>query len=140
MSIWKKLYNLKQAQDLCQNTLMEQLGIMITDIGDDYLKGTMPVDQRTHQPMGFLHGGASAAFAETLGSIAGNIAVPDGYFCVGIEINANHLKGKKTGTVMGTARPLSLGSSIQVWQISIEDEKKQLVCTSRLTLAVRKAG
>ncbi len=122
-------------------TLMQPLGIRFTEIGPDYVRGTMPVDARTHQPYGLLHGGASVALAETLGSTAGGLCVEDGQGVVGIEINANHLRGVREGTVTGTARPLHVGRSTQVWEIRIEDEAGQLVCISRITLAViRKRG
>ena len=119
-----------------EGTLMQPLGIAFTEIGPDYLCGTMPVDARTHQPYGLLHGGASAALAETLGSTAAGMCVGEGEGVVGIEINANHLRGVREGTVTGTARPLHVGRSTQVWEIRIEDEAGQLVCISRLTLAV----
>ena len=122
-------------------TLMQPLGIRFTEIGADYVRGTMPVDARTHQPYGLLHGGASVALAETLGSTAAGLCVEEGEGVVGIEINANHLRGVREGTVTGTARPLHVGRSTQVWEIRIEDESGQLVCVSRLTLAViRKRG
>ena len=119
-----------------EGTLMQPLGIAFTEIGPDYLRGTMPVDARTHQPYGLLHGGASVLLAETLGSTAGMLSVGEGQGVVGIEINANHLRGVREGTVTGTARPLHVGRSTQVWEIRIEDEAGQLVCISRLTLAV----
>ena len=123
------------------NTLMQPLGIQFTEIGPDYVRGTMPVDARTHQPYGLLHGGASVALAETLGSTAAGLCVEEGQGVVGIEINANHLRGVREGIVTGTARPLHVGRSTQVWEIRIEDEAGQLVCISRLTLAViRKRG
>ena len=122
-------------------TLMQPLGIRFTEIGADYVRGTMPVDARTHQPYGLLHGGASVALAETLGSTAAGLCVEEGEGVVGIEINANHLRGVREGTVTGTARPLHVGRSTQVWEIRIEDESGRLVCVSRLTLAViRKRG
>jgi 1,4-dihydroxy-2-naphthoyl-CoA hydrolase len=121
---------------LSRNTAMEPLGIAFTEIGDDWLRGTMPVDARTHQPYGLLHGGASVLLAETLGSSAGGLCAPDGHGVVGIEINANHLRGVRNGTVTGTARPLHVGRSTQVWEIRIEDDAGRLVCVSRLTLAV----
>ena len=122
-------------------TLMQPLGIQFTEIGADYVRGTMPVDARTHQPYGLLHGGASVAVAETLGSTAAGLCVEEGEGVVGIEINANHLRGVREGTVTGTARPLHVGRSTQVWEIRIEDEAGQLVCVSRITLAViRKRG
>ena len=119
-----------------EGTLMQPLGILFTEIGPDCLRGTMPVDARTRQPYGLLHGGASVALAETLGSTAGMICVAEGEGVVGIEINANHLSGVREGVVTGTARPLHVGRSTQVWEIRIEGEAGQLVCVSRLTLAV----
>lgn len=121
---------------LSRNTAMEPLGIVFTEIGPDYVRGTMPVDARTHQPYGLLHGGASVLLAETLGSSAANLSVPEGKMCVGIEINANHVRGVRSGTVTGTARPVHIGASTQVWEIRIEDEAGKLACISRLTLAV----
>lgn len=118
-------------------TLVEQLGIVITEAGADWLRGTMPVDARTKQPYGLLHGGASVALAETLGSIAGNLCL-DGrtQMVVGLEINANHLRAARDGVVTGTARALHVGRSTQVWEIRIENEAGKPVCVSRLTLAV----
>ena len=121
---------------LSRGTAMEPLGIAFTEIGPDYLRGTMPVDARTRQPYGLLHGGASALLAETLGSTAGGLCVEEGQGVVGIEINANHLAGVRQGLVTGTARPLHVGRSTQVWEIRIEDERGRAVCVSRLTLAV----
>ena len=117
-------------------TSMETLGIVFTEIGDDFLRATMPVDARTRQPYGLLHGGASVLLAETLGSSAGMLCVGEGEGCVGIEINANHVRGVREGLVTGTARPLHVGRQTQVWEIRIEDERARLVCISRLTLAV----
>ncbi len=132
---------LEQLNQWSGNTLMQPLGIVFSEIGPDYLRGTMPVDARTHQPYGLLHGGASAALAETLGSTAAGMCVAEGEGVVGIEINANHLRGVREGIVTGTARPLHVGRSTQVWEIRIEDQAGQLVCISRLTLAViRKRG
>ena len=113
------------------------LGIEFTEIGDDYLCGKMPVDHRTHQPMGLLHGGASAALAETLGSVAGLMQVDsDKQACVGIEINANHVKSARNGFVYGKATAIHIGSKTQVWDIRITNAGGDLVCVSRLTLAV----
>lgn len=119
-----------------RNTAMEPLGIVFTEIGPDFVRATMPVDARTHQPYGLLHGGASVLLAETLGSTAGMLSAPEGKGCVGIEINANHLRGVRSGNVTGTARALHVGRSTQVWEIRIEDDAGHLVCISRLTLAV----
>jgi uncharacterized protein (TIGR00369 family) len=127
---------LAELNALSRGTAMEPLGIRFTEVGPDYLRGTMPVDERTRQPYGLLHGGASVLLAETLGSSAGGLCAPEGKGVVGIEINANHLRGVREGIVTGTARPLHVGNSTQVWEIRIEDEAGRLVCISRLTLAV----
>jgi uncharacterized protein (TIGR00369 family) len=119
---------------------MEPLGIRFTELGPDFLRGTMPVDARTRQPYGLLHGGASVLLAETLGSTAGGLCVGEGEGVVGIEINANHLRGVREGEVTGTARPLHVGRSTQVWEIRIEDARGRLACISRLTLAVIARG
>lgn len=134
--VFRKPSTLEQLNASSRNTAMEPLGIVFTEIGTDYLRATMPVDARTHQPYGLLHGGASVLLAETLGSSAGMMAVGEGQGVVGIEINANHLRGVREGTVTGTARPLHLGGRTQVWEIRIEDEAARLVCVSRLTVAV----
>lgn len=119
------------------NSLVAHLGIELTEVGEDWLRGTMPVDARTHQPFGILHGGASVALAETLGSMAGNLTVDTSKeMVVGVEINANHLRAVREGVVTGTARPLHVGRTTQVWEIRIENEQGKLVCVSRITLAV----
>lgn len=126
-----------EANALRQGTLIEHLGIVVTEAGDDWLRATMPVDARTKQPFGLLHGGASVVLAETLGSMAGGYCVdPATQMVVGLEINANHLRAVREGTVTGTARALHVGRSTQVWEIRIEDEAGRPVCVSRLTLAV----
>jgi len=123
------------------NCAVGLLGIEITEQGEDFLRGTMPVDARTKQPFGLLHGGASVLLAETLASLAANLCLEDRAReqAVGIEINANHLRAMTEGTVTGTARPVNVGRSIQVWDIRIEDERARPVCVSRLTLAIRKS-
>ncbi len=119
------------------NSLAEHLGIVITEIGDDYLRATMPVDARTLQPHGRLHGGASVALAETVGSLAANLTLdPAQQIAVGLDINANHVRPVKTGLVTATARPEALGRTTQIWSIRIVDEQDRLVCVSRLTMAV----
>lgn len=124
-------------RELSRNTMLEHLGIEFTTIGDDFIEARMPVDRRTHQPMGLLHGGASAALAETLGSVAATFCVdPEKFYCVGLEINANHIKAVKTGYVIGVAKPVHIGRRTQVWDIRIRNEKDDLVCVSRITLAV----
>lgn len=121
---------------LSEGTAMQPLGIVFTDAGADFLRATMPVDARTKQPYGLLHGGASVLLAETLGSTAGNLCVDPDRVCVGLEINANHLRAVRDGHVTGTARPLHVGSRTQVWEIRIEDARGRLACISRITLAV----
>lgn len=136
MSIWKKNTNLKRINASSANTLTGHLGILYTELGEDYLTGTMPVDSRTVQPFGMLHGGASVVLAETLGSLAGNLCVADDKVCVGLEVNANHVRAVKSGIVTGTAKALHLGATTQIWSIEIKNARDKLVCTSRLTLAV----
>jgi 1,4-dihydroxy-2-naphthoyl-CoA hydrolase len=119
-----------------RGTLMATLGIELLEAGDDWLRGRMPVDERTHQPFGLLHGGASVALAETLASWAGTCAVDADKVCVGQEINANHVRPVREGWVYGVAAPEALGRSAQVWSIRITDEAGRLVCISRMTLAV----
>ena len=133
----EKQEKLKRINDSIQNTMTSTIGIEITDIGDDFICGKMPVDERTTQPFGLLHGGASVALAETLGSIGGGIKVySNNETVVGIEINANHLKSARDGWVYGQATPIRIGKKIQVWNIEITNEDDDLICVSRLTLAV----
>ena len=133
----EKRGKLKRINDSIQNTMTSTIGIEITDIGDDFICGKMPVDERTTQPFGLLHGGASVALAETLGSIGGGIKVySNNETVVGIEINANHLKSVRDGWVYGKATPIRIGKKIQVWNIEITNEDDDLICVSRLTLAV----
>ncbi len=138
MTIWKRKINLDVINAFRKNTLVGTLGIEVTDFGDDYLCARMPVDHRTHQPMGILHGGASVSLAETVGSIAATMAVDENHYCVGLEINANHLKSARDGYVYATATPIHIGRSTQVWDIKIVNDTDQLVCASRLTMAVLK--
>ena len=120
-----------------QGSLVEHVGIVVTAAGDDWLRGTMPVDARTRQPYGLLHGGASVVLAETLGSMAGGLCVdPAQQAVVGLEINANHLRAAREGVVTGTARAIHVGRSTQVWEIRIENDGGELVCVARLTMAV----
>ena len=136
--IWHNELTLDYIHERMTDTLAAHLGIQITEIGADYMTGTMPVDNRTRQPMGILHGGASVVLAESLGSWAANAVVDTTrYACVGQEINANHIRPvPQGGTVTGIARPLHLGGRSQVWSIEIFNERKQLACVSRLTMAV----
>jgi 1,4-dihydroxy-2-naphthoyl-CoA hydrolase len=140
-AIWFRDYQLEELQMLCLGNMVAHLGIELIAIGDDCLIGTMPVDDRTTQPAGLLHGGASVALAESLGSIAANLCIdPDRWVCVGQEINASHLRPVRKGLVTGTATPLYLGRSSQVWDISVVDERHRRVCVVRLTVAVVAAG
>ena len=132
---WPEGVTLDLLNGRSRGTLMEALGITFTELGEGFLRATMPVDARTHQPYGLLHGGASVALAETLGSSAGML-MAGGNAVVGLEINANHLRAVRSGIVTGTARPIHVGRSTQVWEIRIEDEAGKPVCISRITLSV----
>ncbi len=137
--IWKREPELETLRQLAKNTLLENLGIILEEVGPDFLSARMPVDHRTVQPFRILHGGASVALAESLGSFASTLTLEDldKQTAVGVEINASHLRSVPEGsTVTGRASPVSLGRSIQVWQIDITDDKGRLVCVSRLTMAV----
>lgn len=136
MPIWKQHVDLSTIDHWSERTMMRAIDIGITELGDDFLRGTMPVDDRTRQPYGILHGGASVALAETLGSTAAMLCCEEGYAAVGLEINANHIRAVREGIVTGTARPLHIGRSTQVWEIRIEDAAGNLTCISRLTMAV----
>ena len=137
MATWKRTPDLDRLNAMCEGTLMQTLGIRFIEVGEDYLRGTMPVDARTHQPYGILHGGASVALAETLGSSAAMLCTqPETEITVGLDVNANHVRAIREGIVTGTARPLHLGRTTQVWEIRIEDEDGKLVCIARLTMAV----
>lgn len=145
MAIWKRAISIGpvSAEDSAQaaRAMGAHLGMRIIEIGEDYLRGTLPVDDRTRQPMGLLHGGASCVLAEELGSVGANLCIEaDAGYGVGLEINANHLRSATDGIVTGTARPLHIGHSTQVWEIRIEDEQQRLVCISRLTVAVKRTG
>ncbi len=129
--------SIEQINALCKGNMCEHLGIEITSVESDGLSGKMPVDNRTKQPMGLLHGGASVSLAETLGSIASSLCIDkEKQFCVGLEINANHLKAVKEGYVYGKAKAVHLGKKTHVWEIRITNEQQQLICISRLTVAV----
>lgn len=137
MSIWKQSTDLARINGWSTNTMMATLGIAFTAVGDDWLSATMPVDHRTHQPFGLLHGGASVVLAETVGSTAAMLALdPAIEVAVGLDINANHIRGVRSGLVTGTAKVVHLGRSTQVWEIRIVNEEDSLVCLSRLTMAV----
>ncbi len=127
----------EELSKLGKGNMGDHLGIEITEVGPDFLCGKMPVDHRTKQPFGLLHGGASVVLAETLGSIAASCCVdPEKYYCVGLEINANHIKSARDGFVYGKASPIHIGKQTQVWEIRITNEAGQLVCISRITMAV----
>ena len=138
MSIWQKQFDLARLNQARENTLIRHLGIEFTEFGDDYISATMPVDQRTHQPMGLLHGGASVVLAETLGSTAATLACPEGFVCVGLEINANHIRAVRSGLVTGITRALHIGRSTHVWEIKMYDQEQKMNCISRITMSVIK--
>jgi 1,4-dihydroxy-2-naphthoyl-CoA hydrolase len=141
MSIWRSLRTLEELNGNRDATLIANLGILFTEIGDDFVRATMPVDTRTVQPYGLLHGGASVALAETLGSMGAAMCVDaDEYQVVGQEINANHVRAARSGLVTGTARAVHLGGRTHVWSIEIVNDAKKLVCISRITMAVIKRG
>ena len=136
-SVFRRIRSLEDLNAHNLNTSIAHLGICITEIGEDFIRGSMPVDQRTKQPYGLLHGGSSAMLAETLASVGANMCVEkEGQQAVGLELNCNHLRGVRDGFVTGTARPLHIGRKTQVWDIRIEDARGKLCCVSRLTLAV----
>ena len=143
MSIWHPAFDrtdealLERLNQLAENTVDSHLGIEFTEVGEDFIRGTVPVDSRTRQPFGLLHGGVSVVLAESLGSVAGNLCVdPATSGCVGLDINANHLRAARAGLITGTAKPVHIGSSTQVWGIRLLDERDKLTCVARLTLAV----
>ncbi len=138
--IWfKKDLSLDDFKHMGKNTMGDFIGMEWVEIGDRFLKARMPVDERTKQPYGLLHGGASCVLAETLGSVASALIVdPEKYICVGLEINANHIRSAREGFVTGTCTPIHIGASTHVWDIRIHDEKEKLICVSRLTVAVLK--
>ena len=138
MAIWKKEASVEMINDLMKGNMCEHVGLVVTEIGDDFIKGTLPVDNRNQQHMGIIHGGASVVLAETLGSIGANLCCAPGTYCVGLDINANHIRAGKPPHVTGIARPLHIGSKTMVWDIRIMDTDDKLVCVSRLTTAVLK--
>ena len=137
MSIWKTPIDLDTINQRSIDTLAAHCGVVFTKIGDDYLVATMPIDHRTKQPMGIMHGGASCMLAETIGSTAANFCVDiKKQYCVGLDINTNHIRSIRSGLVTATTKPLHLGRSTQVWSIEIINEKQQLISINRLTMAV----
>jgi 1,4-dihydroxy-2-naphthoyl-CoA hydrolase len=140
MSVWfNKQLSIADLKPLGPNTMGEHLAMECVEIGPDFLKMKMPVDNRTKQPYGLLHGGASCALAETVGSIASALIInPEKNICVGLEINANHVRSAKSGFVTATCTPLHIGASTHVWDIKIHDDDYKLICISRLTVAILK--
>jgi 1,4-dihydroxy-2-naphthoyl-CoA hydrolase len=140
MYIWfDKELSVEKLRPFMPNTMAAHLGIEWVEVGEDFLKASMPVDHRTIQPYGLLHGGASCVLAETIGSVAAAMTIDHSrYYCVGLEINANHIRSAREGFVTGITTPLHLGSRTQVWDIKIYDEKERMICVSRLTVAVLK--
>lgn len=137
MSIWKEKIDVSIANQRGLKTMVEYLGIEFTEVGADYLTAQMPVDHRTRQPIGIMHGGASCVLAETVGSVAANFCVDtQKQYCVGLDINTNHIRSIQSGFVIGTGRPFHLGRSTQVWGIEIIDEQKRLISVTRLTMAI----
>ncbi|WP_419420851.1 hotdog fold thioesterase [Legionella sp. D16C41] len=137
MAIWFKPITIEYIQQRNQNTLADFLGIQFTEIGDDFLTATMPANERTKQPIGIIHGGANVVLAETLASVAANSVIDlSKFYCVGLEINANHLRAISKGLVTGTTRPIHIGRTTQVWQIDIYNEEGKRSCVSRMTASV----
>lgn len=136
MPIWKKPATLSLITAEQANTAIQHLGIEITELGDDFIRGRVPVDHRTKQPFGLLHGGVSVVLAETLGSVGAYYASPEGHKAVGLDINANHLRAATSGWVTGTARPVHVGRSTQVWAIEMVNDAGELTCVSRITMAI----
>lgn len=135
--IWFSTPDLQTMNAGGKNTALQAMGIEITEIGPDYVRGTMPADHRTFQPFGLVHGGANVVLAETLGSVGANLLVDNSkFYCVGQEVNANHLRGVRSGLVTGTARLVHAGRTSQVWSIELHDDQGKLTCISRLTMAV----
>lgn len=139
MSIWKVPLTVEELQNWCANTMVSHLKITFTEAGKDYLKAEMPLGPHLMQPMGTMHGGASCALAETVASAAGNYCIdPCTHYCVGLDLNTNHIRPAKTGTLTATARPYHLGKMTQVWSVEIHDDQGQLISVSRVTLIALK--
>ena len=140
MSIWfNKNLSAADFKEMNDDTMGKHIGLAFSEVGPDFLKATMPVDHRTRQPYGLLHGGASCVLAETLGSVASAMVIdPAKFICVGLEINANHVRSARDGFVTGTCTPIHIGASTHVWDIKIHDERNKLICVSRLTVAILK--
>ena len=136
MRIWKKPISIEILAGIHKDTAPELLGMEFLEVGDDFIRGRVPVDKRTRQPYGLLHGGVSVVLAETLGSCGAAYAAPEGFRAVGLDINANHLRGATKGWVTGVARPVHIGRSTQVWQIDMTNDEGEMTCVSRITMAV----
>lgn len=136
MRIWKQAISVELLTAASANTAITHLGIEFLEVGDDFIRARVPVDRRTVQPYGLLHGGVSVTLAETLGSCGAAYAAPEGHRTVGLDINANHLRGTTSGWVTGTARPVHIGRSTQVWQIELTNDAGELTCVSRITMAM----
>ncbi|HEY3048429.1 MAG TPA: hotdog fold thioesterase [Polaromonas sp.] len=136
MSIWKKPISIEAIAAIHVNTAPAHLGIEFLEVGDDFIRARVPVDSRTVQPYGLLHGGVSVVLAETLGSCGAHYSSPEGHRAVGLDINANHLKGATNGWVTGITRPVHIGRSTQVWQIELSNDAGELTCVSRITMAL----
>ena len=136
MSIWKKPVSIEMLTAISANSASSHLGIEFVEIGDDFITARVPVDERTRQPYGLLHGGGSVVLAETLGSLGAALASPEGTRAVGLDINANHLRGATQGWVTGTARPIHMGRTTHVWQIELRNDGGEMTCISRITMAI----
>ena len=136
MAIWKQDISVASLTALHENTAPAWLGMEFLDVGDDFIRGRIPVDHRTQQPYGLIHGGVSVVLAETLGSCGAVYCCPPGYRAVGLDINANHLRGASSGWVTGITRPIHIGRSTQVWHIDMHNDAGELTCVSRITMAV----
>ncbi len=136
MSIWKKTPDLAALTELSAGCADDMLGIKVVEIGENFVRGEMPVTKRTQQIFGLLHGGVSCVLAETLGSIGANLACDEDHYAVGVDINATHLNGNRSGKIIGTATPLKLGKRLHTWGIDIESEDGKAICSARLTTAI----
>ena len=134
--VWTQDISVQILTDIHRDTAVQHLGMEFLEVGDDFISARVPVDSRTKQPYGLLHGGVSVVLAETLGSCGAAFSVPEGYRAVGLDINANHLKGATSGWVTGTARPVHIGRTTQVWQIELKNDAGELTCVSRITMAI----
>ena len=140
MRVWKKPISIEELTAIHKDTAVEWLGVEFLEVGDDFIRARVPVNTHTRQPYGLLHGGVSVVLAETLGSCGAAFAAPAGHRAVGLDINANHLKGTTSGWVTGTTRPVHIGRSTQVWQIDLHNDAGELTCVSRITMAMLQPG